>query len=81
VAAGSWCDDRVNRGVQRRLAGEEDSERSENIAVEPAVAADRGLSTLGRASPSRGRAAHDMNEGRRASPAVLPSTITNGPCR
>ena len=49
--------------------------------VQPAVAADRGLSTLGRASTSRGRAAHEMNEGRRASPAVLPSTITNGPCR
>ena len=41
-----------------------------------AVAADKGLSTLGRRSTSRGRAAFEMNEGRRAAPAVLLSTIT-----
>ena len=44
--------------------------------VQHAVAADKGLSTLGRRSTSRGRAAFDMNEGRRAAPAVLLSTIT-----
>jgi hypothetical protein len=37
---------------------------------------DKGRSTLGRRSTSRGRAAHQMNEGRRAAPAVLLSTIT-----
>jgi hypothetical protein len=45
-------------------------------AVEQAVAADEGLSTLGRGSMSRGRAALEMNSGRRAAPAVLLSTIT-----
>jgi len=39
---------------------------------------DEGLSTLGRSSTSRGRAAHQMIEGRRAAPAVLLSTITYG---
>ena len=41
-----------------------------------AVAADVGLSTLGRCSTSRGRAAQQMSEGRPAAPAVLLSTIT-----
>ena len=45
-------------------------------AVEQAVAADVGLSTLGRCSTSRGRAAQQMSSGRRAAPAVLLSTIT-----
>jgi hypothetical protein len=45
-------------------------------AVEQAVAADVGLSTLGRCPTSRGRAARQMNSGRRAAPAVLLSTIT-----
>jgi len=45
-------------------------------AAEQAVAADVGLSTLGRSSASRGRAAQQMIEGRRAAPAVLLSTIT-----
>jgi hypothetical protein len=44
--------------------------------VQHAVAADKGLSTLGRRSTSRGRAAFEMNEGRHAAPAVLLSTIT-----
>jgi hypothetical protein len=44
--------------------------------VQHAVAADKGLSTLGQRSTSRGRAAFEMNEGRRAAPAVLLSTIT-----
>jgi hypothetical protein len=44
--------------------------------VEPADEADEGLSTLLRQLPSRGRAAFEVNEGRRASPAVLSSTIT-----
>jgi hypothetical protein len=44
--------------------------------VQHAVAADKGRSTLGRRSTSRGRAALQMNEGRRAAPAVLLSTIT-----
>ena len=47
-------------------------------AVEQAVAADEGLSTLGRSSTSRGRAAHEMNGGRRAAPAVLLSTSRDG---
>ena len=41
-----------------------------------AVAADKGLSTLGRRPTSRGRAAHQIDRGRRATPAVLLSTIT-----
>ena len=40
---------------------------------------DEGLSTLGRRSTSRGHAAHEMNRGRRAAPAVLLSTITYRP--
>ena len=48
-------------------------------AAEQAVAADVGLSTLGRRSTSRGRAAQQMNSGRRAAPAVLLSTITYRP--
>jgi hypothetical protein len=57
------------------------AEHSEGFArrldvVEHAVAADKGLSTLGRRSTSRGRAAFQMNEGRRAAPAVVLSTIT-----
>ena len=46
------------------------------VAVQHAVAADKGLSTLGRRSTSRGRAALEMNGNRRAAPAVLLSTIT-----
>jgi hypothetical protein len=45
-------------------------------AVEQAVAADKGRSTLGRWSTSRGRAARQMTEGRRTAPAVLLSTFT-----
>ena len=45
-------------------------------AAEQAVAADVGLSTLGRCSTSRGRAAHLIKQDRRAAPAVLLSTIT-----
>jgi hypothetical protein len=45
---------------------------------EPADEADEGLSTLGRRSTSRSRAAHEMNEGRRAAPAVLLSSIIYG---
>ena len=48
------------------------SERSTHNAV----ATDKGLSPLGRRSTSRGRAAHQVNEGRRAAPAVVLSTIT-----
>jgi hypothetical protein len=44
-------------------------------AVEHAVA-DKGRSALGRWSTSRGCAAHQVIEGRRAAPAVLLSTIT-----
>jgi len=44
--------------------------------VEPADEADEGLSTLLRRLPSPGRAAFEMNEGRRAAPAVLSSIIT-----
>ena len=62
--------------VRRRRAGEEDSQKSVSVAVEPAVAADVGLSTLGRSSTSRGRAALQMSSGRHAAPAVLLSTIT-----
>jgi hypothetical protein len=47
--------------------------------VQHAVAADEGLSTLGRGSTSRGRAAHEVNGGRRAAPAVLLSTLTYRP--
>jgi hypothetical protein len=43
--------------------------------VEHAVEADKGLSTLGRSSTSRGRAAFEVNEGRRAAPPVVLSTI------
>jgi hypothetical protein len=46
------------------------------LVVEHAVAADKGLSTLGRRSTSRGRTAFEMNERRRAASAVLLSTIT-----
>jgi hypothetical protein len=46
------------------------------VAAQQAVAADKGRSTLGRRSTSRGRAAVEMNEGRRAAPAVVLSTIT-----
>jgi TonB family protein len=46
--------------------------------VQHADEADEGRSTLGRSSTSRGRAAHEMNGGRRAAPAVLLSTITYG---
>ena len=45
-------------------------------AVQHAVAADKGLSTLGRRSTSRGRAAFQNFAGRRAAPAVVLSTIT-----
>jgi hypothetical protein len=44
--------------------------------VEHADEADEGLSTLLRRSRSRGRAAFEVNEGRRAAPAVLSSTFT-----
>ena len=44
--------------------------------VEHADEADEGLSTLLRRLRSRGRAAFEVNEGRRASPAVLSSSIT-----
>jgi hypothetical protein len=44
--------------------------------VEPADDADEGLSALLRRLRSRGRAAFEMNEGRRASPAVLSSATT-----
>ena len=46
------------------------------LVVEHAVAADKGLSTLGRSSTSRGHAASQQTVGRRAAPAVLLSTIT-----
>ena len=46
------------------------------MAVQQAVAADKGRSALGRDSTSRGRAAHQISEGRRAAPAVLLSTFT-----
>jgi hypothetical protein len=44
--------------------------------VEHADEADEGRSTLLRRLRSRGRAALEVNEGRRAAPAVLSSTIT-----
>jgi hypothetical protein len=44
--------------------------------VQHAVAADKGRSTLGRRSTSRGRVARQNIGGRRAAPAVLLSTIT-----
>jgi hypothetical protein len=44
--------------------------------VEHADEADEGRSVLLRRLRSRGRAAFEVNEGRRASPAVLSSTIT-----
>jgi hypothetical protein len=44
--------------------------------VEHADEADEGLSTLLPRLRSRGRAAFEVNEGRRASPAVLSSSIT-----
>ena len=44
--------------------------------VEHADEADEGRSTLLRRLRSRGRAALEVNEGRRAAPAVLLSTIT-----
>jgi hypothetical protein len=47
--------------------------------VEHADEADEGLSTLLRRLPSRGRVAFEVNEGRRAAPAVLLSTITYRP--
>ena len=55
---------------------EVESEQPRCLAVEQAVAADEGLSTLGRGSTSRGRAALSYIVGRRAAPAVLLSTIT-----
>jgi len=44
--------------------------------VEHADEADEGLSVLLRRLRSRGRAAFEVNEGRRAAPAVLSSTFT-----
>jgi len=44
--------------------------------VEHADEADEGLSTLLRRLRSRSRAAFEVNEGRRAAPAVLSSSIT-----
>ena len=44
--------------------------------VEHADEADEGLSALLRRLRSRGRAAFEVNGGRRAAPAVLSSTIT-----
>jgi hypothetical protein len=44
--------------------------------VEHADEADEGRSTLLRQLRSRGRAAFEVNEGRRAAPAVLSSSIT-----
>ena len=41
----------------------------------------KGRSALGRSSTSRGRAAFEMNEGRRAAPAVLLSTFTYRPLK
>jgi hypothetical protein len=60
------------------------AEGSEGLArrldvVEHADEADEGLSTLLRRLRSRGRAAFEMNEGRRAAPAVLSSNITCRP--
>jgi hypothetical protein len=57
---------------------------SEGIArrldvVEHADEADEGRSALLRRLPSRGRAAFEVNEGRRAAPAVLSSTIIYRP--
>ena len=49
---------------------------ADTLAVEQADEADEGRSTLLRGLRSRGRAALEVNEGRRASPAVLSSTIT-----
>jgi hypothetical protein len=56
------------------------AEGSEGLArrldvVEHADEADEGPSTLLRRLRSRGRAAFEVNEGRRASPAVLSSSI------
>jgi hypothetical protein len=56
----------------------ETERRSASKAAQQAVAADEGLSTLDRWSTSRGRAAFEMNECRRATPAVLLSTIAYG---
>jgi hypothetical protein len=47
--------------------------------VEHADEADEGRSVLLRGPRSRGRAAFEVNEGRRAAPAVLSSTITYRP--
>jgi hypothetical protein len=49
---------------------------TDTLAVEQADEADEGLSVLLRRLRSRGRAAFEVNGGRRASPAVLSSTIT-----
>jgi hypothetical protein len=60
------------------------AEGSEGIArrldvVEHADEADEGRSALLRRLSSRGRAAFEVNEGRRAAPAVLSSAITYRP--
>ena len=54
--------------------------RGGGSVVEQAVAADKGLSTLGRSPTSRGRAAQQLNGGRCAAPAVAPSIIPQQPC-
>jgi len=66
------------QGAQHGSNTPENERRPLLDAAQQAVAADEGLSTLGRSSTSRGRAALQMNEGRRAAPAVLLSTITYG---
>ena len=65
VAPKSSCLQMGSEGLARRID-----------VVEHADEADEGLSTLLRRLRSRGRAAFEVNEGRRASPAVLSSTIT-----
>jgi hypothetical protein len=68
------CDVVVARRFCRGLP--EQKKKVRRTDVEHAVAADKGLSTLGPRSPSRGRAAPQISRGRRAAPAVLLSTIT-----
>jgi hypothetical protein len=74
-------DHQLDRGERDESEAVLLAEGSEGFArrpdvVEQADEADEGLSTLLRRLRSRGRAAFEVNEGRRAVPAVLSSTIT-----
>jgi len=68
------CTERSSPGIVSLAEGSEGLARRLDV-VEHADEADEGLSTLLRRLRSRGRAAFEVNEGRRASPAVLSSSI------